>query len=271
MGVWRSATATSSQVAPFPVLLYHAVDTSWPRGQEDITVSPELFARHMDVLVERGLRVIPLGQVAAALLAGAALPTKAVSVTFDDGYACLLRHAHPVLAERRMAASLFQTTGCIGGSFSGSDMVSEADLRELADLGIEIGAHTVTHPHLDLVSPQRVDVELRDSRDRLEQVLGAPVAGVAYPHGSYTRHVVAAAGRAGYQWAAGVKNASSHAADDPWAIARITMGSTVATEDLRRILDGGAPMAWPGERLRTTVFRQVRRLRTREGYDPNVL
>ncbi len=232
---------------------------------------PHLFARHMDVLADRGLHVVPLGMVAEALLAGAELPSNAVSVTFDDGYACFLLHAHPVLAERRMRATLFQTTGCIGRPFAGSIMVTESDLRELAALGVEIGSHTVTHPHLDLVSPQQLHSELRDSRERLEQVLGAPVPGLAYPHGSYTRQVAAGARQAGYTWAAGVKNASSHAADDPWAIARITMGRTVTAEGLGHILDGGLPLAATEERMRTTVFRQVRRLRTRNGYDPDVL
>lgn len=49
--------------------------------------------------------------------------------------------------------------------------------------GLEIGAHTVTHPVLPRLGPAAQRWELTRSRERLEAWLGAPVTHFSYPHG----------------------------------------------------------------------------------------
>jgi hypothetical protein len=67
---------------------------------------------------------------------------------------------------------------------------------------------------------------------------------------------------AGFPSAVAVKNALSHHGDDPWAIARWTVRSTIGAQQIARILDGrGAPCAWRHERLRTRGYRAVPRVR----------
>lgn len=251
-----------------PVLLYHSVNEVPPRGHEFFTVQPREFAAHLESIVASGIQVVPLRRIALALQDGVALPERSVAISFDDGFTDLLTHAVPALHRHGMPATLFQLSGCLGGRYAGASMLTGAQLREVADAGVEIGSHTVSHPHLDLVAASDVDRELAESRDRLEQELARPVDAVAYPHGSFRPAVLRAAGRAGYRWGAAVKNAYTHAADDVWAIARITITAEHTAQDVARLLDGqAAPRAWRRERLRTTAFRQVRRLRTRDGYD----
>ncbi|MFI5310327.1 MAG: polysaccharide deacetylase family protein, partial [Gemmatimonadales bacterium] len=50
--------------------------------------------------------------------------------------------------------------------------------------GIGIGAHTMTHPSLALLTPGEQLRELRDSRTWLEDVIRSPVRSVAYPFGT---------------------------------------------------------------------------------------
>jgi peptidoglycan/xylan/chitin deacetylase (PgdA/CDA1 family) len=257
-------------VRRIPVLLYHAIGDVAPDGQELFTVPTATLASHLDLALERGLTVVGLGVIADALLEGRELPPDVVGLTFDDGYADFAANAAPVIAERGVGATLFQTTGCIGGHHDGAPMLTATDLVDLAEVGIEIGAHSVTHPHLDVIAPARRQEELRASRERLEDLLQRPVHGVAYPHGSHDRATKSAAGAAGYRWAAAVKNAFSHPGDDPWSIARLTITSVHSADDVAALLDGrGAPVSWVGERLRTTVFRQVRRARTLAGRTPH--
>jgi peptidoglycan/xylan/chitin deacetylase (PgdA/CDA1 family) len=57
------------------------------------------------------------------------------------------------------------------------------ELREMAAAGIDIGAHTYSHPILTRLADGAADTEIRRSRDELEAGLGRPVYHFAYPNG----------------------------------------------------------------------------------------
>ncbi|MFC5970128.1 polysaccharide deacetylase family protein [Halomarina salina] len=62
--------------------------------------------------------------------------------------------------------------------------LSETGLRDLDDAGMVVGAHTVTHPVLSRLSVAAQRREIRDSFDRLEEVVGPlDVRPFAYPYG----------------------------------------------------------------------------------------
>jgi peptidoglycan/xylan/chitin deacetylase (PgdA/CDA1 family) len=52
--------------------------------------------------------------------------------------------------------------------------------------GIEIGAHTLTHPPLGEISPDAQRFEIAESKVACESIVGKPVASFAYPYGSHT-------------------------------------------------------------------------------------
>jgi peptidoglycan/xylan/chitin deacetylase (PgdA/CDA1 family) len=83
-------------------------------------------------------------------------------------------------------------------------------LREMESAGIEIGSHTVTHPVLTRVTP-----------DRLEDMLGHPITSFCYPNGAYNRTVRDAVARAGYGLAVTSDDGLNDATIDPLAIRRI--------------------------------------------------
>lgn len=62
-------------------------------------------------------------------------------------------------------------------------MLSWDQLRSMARDGVEIGAHTMTHPVLTRMPEQEAEDEIRTSRRALEQALGVPVRHFAYPNG----------------------------------------------------------------------------------------
>lgn len=63
-------------------------------------------------------------------------------------------------------------------------MMSPAQIKQLADCGVTIGAHTVNHPILKVMPPQQQRQEISDSRQQLESWLGSPVQHFAYPNGT---------------------------------------------------------------------------------------
>ncbi|HXG64664.1 MAG TPA: polysaccharide deacetylase family protein [Blastocatellia bacterium] len=66
---------------------------------------------------------------------------------------------------------------------------------------IEIGAHTVTHSQLSQLPLTLQQAEIRESKARLEEILGRPVSSFAYPYGKrsdYTTETVALVREAGF-------------------------------------------------------------------------
>jgi peptidoglycan/xylan/chitin deacetylase (PgdA/CDA1 family) len=58
------------------------------------------------------------------------------------------------------------------------------EARRVAAGGMEVGAHTVTHPILSgLASRQELDAEIAGSRDRIQECLDRPVRHFCYPNG----------------------------------------------------------------------------------------
>ncbi len=62
-----------------------------------------------------------------------------------------------------------------------------------ADGLIEVGAHTVTHPFLSALSPEKQENEIVRSRLHLEELVGRAVTSFAYPHGDVTAKAIATA------------------------------------------------------------------------------
>ena len=252
-----------------PVLLYHSVSDQ-PTGQfGPYTVTRRQLASHLDQVIGLGFHTLTVGQLVEHRTAGIPLPPRTAAITFDDGFADF-DNAWPELTQRGLAATLYVTAGMLGRrsewlaplGAGGMPMLSRSQLADLATDGCEIGAHSMSHPELDCLTRPAAAVEIRDSKDVLEQALGRRINTFAYPHGYHdkaVKHLVAAAG---YTSAAAVRNALSPADDDPFALARVTVMSDFSAEQIARVLTGrGAPIARPGERWRTRLWRQERRRR----------
>lgn len=79
---------------------------------------------------------------------------------------------------------------------------------------IEIGAHSVTHPVLSDLTAAAQRQEIRQSKRRLEEILGSPVTSFAYPYGALSPETAAIAGAEGLERACStVPRIVSRAAD----------------------------------------------------------
>jgi len=243
-----------------PVLLYHSVADIAPYEQlQRYTVTPSRFREHVAAIASSGRTAMTVSELASALRGERPLPLRPVAVTFDDGYDDTPA-AVELLRDSGISSTVYVTTGTIGTPRG----ISEALWPALIASASEIGAHTVTHPHLDEIPTREATAEIGDSRRELEERLGGPVASFAYPHGAHDRVIRDAVIAAGFTSAAAVKNALSHRGDDPFAIARWTVTSDASAGAIADVLEGPPPrLAWSGERRRTKVSRSVRRARRR--------
>ncbi|MDF2177303.1 polysaccharide deacetylase family protein [Aliiglaciecola sp. CAU 1673] len=86
----------------------------------------------------------------------------------------------PVQERLEKIAALYAANGDIQIS---RKMMSEQEIRQLSELGIEIGAHTHNHPILKGMSPQAVREEIAENVRLLESWTGKQVKSFAYPNG----------------------------------------------------------------------------------------
>ncbi len=249
--------------ATVPVLLYHAVTHDPGSHIAAFTVTPEEFARQLDVVQAAGYRCITFGELVDG---GAGMPAGKIAViTFDDGYADFASAALPALTARGLPATLFLTSGWLTGRGNrepgpSDPMLAWGQLPELLAAGVELGAHSHSHPQMDTLSARAAREELWRPKDMLEQELGRQVDLFAYPHGYSGPRVRELAPAAGYRAAAGVRNALHRPGVDRYNVARLMVTSTTTGADVASWLDGtGAAPSRDGESLPTRGWRAYRR------------
>jgi peptidoglycan/xylan/chitin deacetylase (PgdA/CDA1 family) len=211
-----------------PLLMYHSISADPPPATRALSVRPADFERQLSFLRDNGFTGLTFGDLCTRLRSGAALPAKPVVVTFDDGYADMHSEALPLLSAYGFPATVFVTTGWIhdaGRWAAGSPLdrtLTWTQVRELADAGIEVAAHSHSHAQLDQLDITALREELDVSKALLEDALEETVPSFAYPFG-YMSERVRETVAARYDQAAAVRNTAATASRDAFAMPRLTI------------------------------------------------
>jgi peptidoglycan/xylan/chitin deacetylase (PgdA/CDA1 family) len=177
-----------------PILTFHTIDDK----SSVLSYSPGLFKRFIDKLYRRGYRTINLTDAVEKISSRKSFAEKSFVLTFDDGYGSVFDKAFPVLEEYGMSATVFLTVGdsTVSSSISrlpslnGTEMLRWREIREMRDLGIDFGSHTLTHPDLTRLDRNSIEYEIRRSKEIIEDNLGIPVCSFAYPYGKYNAETI---------------------------------------------------------------------------------
>jgi peptidoglycan/xylan/chitin deacetylase (PgdA/CDA1 family) len=228
--------------------MYHDLGTGVVRGKPveashiSYVVSGAQFAKQLNYLRSAGWN----GCKVSEALQG---KERAVALTFDDGYTTDIELAAPALSYAGFTATFYVVTSWVGTP----GYLSVSELRSLARLGCEIGSHTRSHPYLPSLSMEDLRRELRESKDQLEQWVGAPVEHFSCPMGGHTAAVSNVAEEAGYVSVAtsqiGVNTAGTK------LLKRIAVRRTTSVSSYGRIC-AGRSLFYP--RARQAVLASVR-------------
>lgn len=260
--------------SPVPILLYHSVDSECSAAYRPWMVTPQRFEQQMAYLADNGYRPVDASTLSSWHAAGIPPGPETVLITFDDGLRDFVSGALPILRRFDFPATLFVVSGHVGGTSRWLSSLGEGDrpmltwteLRELGEQGVECGAHTSSHPQLDLLSSAAAADEIARSKRVLEDGLGRAVDAFAYPHGYATAAIRQAVKDIGFTSAFRVRNALSSPHEDRFALSRITMGEEMDDSDMARLLSGRSlPIAPAPDRLAALGWRLVRRLNQRLG------
>ncbi|MES0811684.1 polysaccharide deacetylase family protein [Roseibium sp. SCPC15] len=255
-----------------PILMYHSVAADVDERYRTWSVTPERFSEHMQALAKNGYAVLGVSTALERLDAGTPLPDKTAILTFDDGLKDFLENAFPVLDRHGFEATLYVVAGLIAGHSKwltplgegGRAMLQADEIRHLHTKGIEIGAHSLSHPEMDILDSAACERELRDSRSILEEITGGKVKAFAYPHGYASAATRRLTRDAGFSSAVRVRHALSHTSENRFGLSRLIVTQDYDQAGLISLLEGkGIPTAPPQDRIAGTCWRLVRRIRNR--------
>jgi peptidoglycan/xylan/chitin deacetylase (PgdA/CDA1 family) len=169
------------------VLMYHRVGPVAERG----TVTPAQLEAQIGWLRAHGFTVVRLRDVVRHVQRGAPLPDHPVLLTFDDGTDDAHDLLLPVLRRLDAPAAVFVVPGFAGSvrPYDGAPrrFVSAAQLRALAEGGVDLGLHTYEHVNLSERSPGEVAEDVARCVKWLTEA-GVPFEpALAYPFGAYPR------------------------------------------------------------------------------------
>lgn len=231
LGARRRAMVRRAATGQMPVivLFYHRVANEYPNGW---TIGTHAFASQIEWLKKR-FDLVSLAEAQQRIASGTNhRPT--ASITFDDGYADNCQFALPLLLREKIPVTYFLTTEPLFKRmpFPHDVMTGQPiqpntpeQIRSLADAGVEIGAHTRTHPNLGAIADRHLlRDEITSGKQALEDFLGKSIRYFAFPfglHENLTPDAFRMAREAGYDGVCSAYGGYNFPGDDPFHLQRI--------------------------------------------------
>jgi peptidoglycan/xylan/chitin deacetylase (PgdA/CDA1 family) len=245
--------------------MYHGVSPESSRRFREFVTHPERFEEQMDYLADNGFRVCGVTELLQARADKSDQGERVIGLTFDDAFKELAVHAVPVLERLGFGATIYVPTAFIGGTSLWLDKAQESErpvlgaseLRELSAARIECGAHSHTHPALDVLTEEAARVEIEQSKRVLEETIEREVHSFAYPFGYESAAVRALVARAGFESACRVNYSVSAAGEDVFGISRLPVASGCSVEDFAALVAGRASLRT--RRALAYAWRPIRR------------
>jgi|APSaa5957512622_1039677.scaffolds.fasta_scaffold09713_2 peptidoglycan/xylan/chitin deacetylase (PgdA/CDA1 family) len=231
--------------------MYHCV-SNFPH-EKDIpydNVPPELFRTHMQILASEHYNVISLSALAKKIETKQNIPQKTIAITFDDGYKNNYQNAFPILEDMGFCATLFLIVNAIDKQQPFEhllwDEISQkhflghpesrlplnwGEVREIAQSGMEIASHGLTHRSIGYLEPEEARKEIFESKEILENAISNEVKCFSYPFGSvvyndYNSHTADILIEAGYEGACTTEIGAVAKSDSVYELRRIPVRET---------------------------------------------
>jgi peptidoglycan/xylan/chitin deacetylase (PgdA/CDA1 family) len=219
-----------------PVLMYHGVSNTAERDNRARSTNPsyclslQAFREQMNWLAENRFSTLPL----QTLLEPQSLhDSKAVVITFDDGWLNNCTDAFPILKERDLLATVFVVTGFIGRS----GYMNWNQLKEMSRGGVSIQSHTVNHLPLTILPVEQIRHELAASKMCLEDHLGSRVDFLSLPHGMGNSVVYDLAEEIGYRAVCTSEPGYSHSFGPLTVLKRVNVAGRYGIDEFRKIVE----------------------------------
>lgn len=188
-----------SNRSAIPVLIYHKIfSKNSIYSPNNWTVSEVNFEKQIDFLYENKYKPLSIDEYLNMIKSKKYIQGKKVLITFDDGYKNFYKLAYPILMKYNFSATIFLSYNYIdtnslfpwdkydltfnAASYDNLKPLSWDEIDQMSDK-IDIGSHTLTHPHLANTNQSQMYAEIFDSKKMIEDKIGRELYAFSYPGG----------------------------------------------------------------------------------------
>ncbi len=185
-----------------PGLLFHSIVPKTGPGMSVLSV--KRFEAFLDLLQKNGKQAKTLSQHFSE---NSTADQETVVLTFDDGLEDFYLYAFPLLEQRGMKVTLFPIAEFLGKKTTwdvincSKQHCTEHMIKKISEAGHEIGSHSLTHLNLPWLDDRRLRFELKESKQRLEDITRKEISSISFPFGSWDQRVWEFAKETGYRFA----------------------------------------------------------------------
>ncbi|TGE25717.1 glycosyltransferase [Hymenobacter aquaticus] len=236
LSVYRGAVMKKRVPGFIPILMYHKIPTAPLNTKHRIFVTRDNFEKHLEYFRRRAFTPITFLDYLAFANGEKDLrefPARPIILTFDDGYTDNYTNLLPLmqhygyrgviylLGDEQVRYNFWDVDS--DPAEPRCEIMSPEQKRAFVAAGWEIGAHTLTHANLPTVPLEQAAREIAESKQLLEQLLGAEVVSFAYPYGSSNEALKKLVRDAGFAFGVSTDTGGMHLEDDRFQVFRINM------------------------------------------------
>lgn len=183
--------------------MYHMISEHLPKNKSKfnrLRVKPSEFEKQLIWLKKNGFTSFTLSELVNLEV----IPNKAVVLSFDDGYEDNFIKAFPLLEKYNFKATIYivlnrfnenwatdKDLDKASNELNSEKMLSDEQVKIMLESGlIEIGSHTLDHVNLPKISNEEKVKQIRESREKIEDIFNIKCSSFAYPFGFFDKDSV---------------------------------------------------------------------------------
>lgn len=211
-----------------PILVYHSIENvSKSTKMRSMHVAPKRFKFQMMLLKMMGYKGLSMRELKPYI--DGHKTGKVVGITFDDGYKNNLVNAVPILLKYGFSATCYLVQGRIGEynvwdikkNLPKISLMSSNEIFEWIGAGMDIGAHSLTHPNLTKIDKQTASIEIEKCKINLENEFNIKLEDFCYPYGCFDEDIVNITSKAGFSSAVTMNRGRASIYSNRFALPRI--------------------------------------------------
>ncbi len=221
-----------------PILMFHNIrdyEVEYDEIGTNLSVSPENLEKHLVYLKDNGYTTVTFENLATKRL-----PKKPIIITFDDGYSDAYTQAYPLLKKHGMRGVFFVVSGLVDKK---TNYASWIQLSEMANNGMELGIHTVSHADLSKLTISEQDREIRECSKSILRLTGFQAKTIAYPSGKYNKQSIEIVRENGLVFGVTTKSGVVNEDSKAYELPRLRINNKTEISSLLKPTDG--PQATP--------------------------